>query len=190
MKAILIFGPPGIGKGTQAKLIGDQEGYVHFSTGELFRKLGDYGDIGKEIKKYVDNRELVPDRLTMKLAIHHVAELAKEGKFDPDKDIILLDGLPRDHEQVEMVKNEFDILQIIDLTVDDESILIDRIKSRAEKEGRADDQHEETVKRGLEVYHKMTEKILEEFPEDIILKVDGSGTVEEIHKEIMEKIRR
>ncbi len=187
-RAILIFGPPGIGKGTQSEMIGDKDHYVHFSTGELFRKLEHLGDAGKEVQEYIDKRELVPDATVMRLADAEIERLIKEGTYDPEKQLILLDGIPRDKEQVGLVADRYEVLQIIDLYCGDEHVLVERITKRAEIEGREDDKNPETVKHGLEVYHQKTEEILNAYDPSIVVKIDGSGTLEEIHDAIMEKI--
>ncbi|MBS3135618.1 nucleoside monophosphate kinase [Candidatus Woesearchaeota archaeon] len=190
MKAILIFGPPGAGKGTQGILIGKKKGYFHISTGDIFRYVEHHGEIGKKVKKYLEKRELVPDSLAMKLFDAELKRLVENKAFDSLKDIIILDGMPRDRKQVREVNKRFDVVQIILLHFEKEGALINRILKRAKKEKREDDQDMAVIKHGIDVYHKKTEEILREYPKSIILRVDGSGSIAQIHKEIMKGIFR
>ncbi len=188
-KAILIFGPPGIGKGTQAKLLGNLKTFYHFSTGDMFRNMDKNSDIGRQVSELIDKGNFVPDNLTVQLFLSTLENLEKTKKFDSKNQLLILDGIPRNAPQVSLIKNQIDVLKIISLTSEDDSILAERIEKRAKLEGRKDD-NLETLKKRLEIYRKETRAVLEKYSKDIILEVDGFGKIETIYEEIIEKLEQ
>lgn len=188
LRTILLFGPPGIGKGTQGARLGKLPQYLHFSTGDMFRGLDFSTDIGQEVKSYTDRRELVPDELTMRLFQVTIERYIQENKFDPSKQTLLLDGLPRNEDQVGLVNNIVNVCQIIYFVVDDNEVLIQRIQKRAEEQGRVDDQNPDVIRRGLEVYQEATAKVIEKYRQEIVLKIDAMGEIEDIYQKIVDSI--
>ena len=191
-KTILIFGPPGSGKSTQAKLL-DTDKFFYVSTGELLRKLEGNSvfknsDLGKKIAEIMASGKLIPDDLIFALFKKSLNEDIKNGLFDPAKQILVLDGIPRDAAQVKMADVLFDVIQIVDINIPDDTILIDRLSKRAKDEKRADDKEIIVIKERLEVYRAKTFEILSCYPEKLITRIDGSGTVEEIHRSMDQKL--
>jgi adenylate kinase len=191
-KAILMFGPPGIGKGTQAKLLGKLKGFMHFSTGDMFRalktdeKLKDT-EIAKKVTETMNSGHLVTDSLTAELFFKTLEEYENGKKFNSSEQILILDGIPRNIPQVGLLKDKIEVIKIISLVSSDDNVLAERIENRARLEGRTDDNHE-TLKKRLETYRKETSAVLSKYPKEILLEVDGFGTIENIHEEIIEKL--
>ncbi len=177
---IIIFGPPGAGKGTQAKLISEEYGIPHLSTGEIFRSaIKNETPLGKEVKAILDSGDLVPDEKVVGL----VEEELKDDKYS---DGYILDGFPRTVPQAEAFDNILDkkgktLDTFLQLEVPEEE-LIDRILSRGE--GRSDDSPEK-VKNRLAVYRKETAPVLNYYKkQDVVETIDGVGSIEEIFDRI------
>lgn len=177
------MGPPGAGKGTQARFIAERYGIPAISTGDIFRANVSRGtDLGLEAKKFMDAGEYVPDEVTNKMVRNRIAE-------DDARDGFLLDGYPRTLAQVDeldgMVQaSEHEIDAVVVLTVDEEE-LIQRLLQRARTEGRADDT-EEVIRRRQEVYAEQTAPLIDVYRgRGILLEVDGLGEIDEVTDRIL-----
>lgn len=179
-KCILLFGAPGTGKGTQGKLLGEMDGYVHLATGDIFRSLDKESELGKKFVYYSSRGELVPDDLTIELWQDYVKGMISRGDYDPAGDILLLDGMPRSVPQAEMLDNLLNPLAIIHLTVPDITEMVKRMKLRAEKEGRHDDADENVIRNRFDVYDRETAPVLGHFDRSLVKDIDALGTIEEV----------
>jgi adenylate kinase len=173
---LLIMGPPGAGKGTQAAMICDEFGIPHVSTGDLFRlNLSQGTALGEEAKKYMDAGEYVPDSVTNGM----VRERLKENDA---RDGFLLDGYPRTVAQVAELDGMLSgksLDRVIELTADTD-VVVNRLLGRAIEQGRADDS-EEVIRRRLEVYEEQTAPLTALYKSrGILVQVDGLGTVDEV----------
>lgn len=173
---IIIFGPPGAGKGTQAKLISEEYDIPHLSTGAIFRSaIKNKTPLGKEVKSILDAGELVPDEKVVAL----VEEELSDSKYD---DGYILDGFPRTVPQAEafdhiLEKNGVSLDAFLQLEVPEEE-LVKRILSRGE--GRSDDTPEK-IKNRLQVYWKETQPVLNYYhQQDIVKEIDGVGSIAKI----------
>lgn len=177
---IIIFGPPGAGKGTQAKNISEEYQIPHLSTGEIFRSaIKNETPLGKEVKSILDAGELVPDEKVNAL----VEEELKDDKYDEG---YILDGYPRTVTQAKAFDSILDkkgkSLDAFLLLQVPEEELIDRILSRGE--GRSDDTPEK-VKNRLDVYWNETQPVLNHYKRQSVVKeIDGVGLIEEIFERI------
>ncbi|NIS09673.1 MAG: adenylate kinase [Candidatus Dadabacteria bacterium] len=179
---LIIFGPPGAGKGTQAVNIVEKYGVAHISTGDILRAAVKNGtELGQKAKEYMDKGELVPDELIIGIIKDRIKERDCQGGF-------LLDGFPRTIAQADaletMLSNEgLGIDSVVSVEVQD-SELITRILKRAQEEGRADDT-EDVVKNRLQVYKNQTEPLKGYYKEKGKLsEVDGIGSVDEVFSRI------
>lgn len=173
-RRILFLGPPGAGKGTQAKLLAQALGVPHVSTGEMLRSaVAADTDLGRRAATIMAAGELVPDDLVIALVEERLAE-------DDAACGYLLDGFPRNVDQARALTDAIgdDAIELALLLEVPEDEIVDRLLKRAEAEGRADDT-EETIRRRLEVYREETEPLVAHY-EAIVLRVEGIGTIEEI----------
>lgn len=177
---IIIFGPPGAGKGTQASLISDEYDIPHLSTGNIFRSaIKNETALGKEVKAILDSGELVPDQKVVGL----VSEELQDPKYDGG---YILDGFPRTVVQAKafddyLDENNESLTAFLQLQVPEEE-LVKRILSRGE--GRSDDT-KEGVKKRLAVYKEETEPVLDYYrKKGVVKKVDGTGSIKEIFNRI------
>ena len=183
---LIIMGPPGAGKGTQAKYIAEHFGIPAISTGDIFRANVSAGTpLGVEAKRYMDAGEYVPDKVTNLMVRNRIDE--------PDADPgFLLDGYPRTLAQVEeldgMIKFTGHALDaVVVLTVDQDEI-VQRLLQRAEVEGRADDT-EEVVRRRQEVYAEQTEPLIGVYRKrGILIELDGMGEVTDVTQRIFDAL--
>lgn len=174
VKSILLFGAPGAGKGTVGRTLDTVIGLVHLSSGELFRGLDPETDLAIEIASYIDRGELAPDDLTVRLYRHWVEQMVITGKLVFERDTLILDGIPRNPAQVEILKQDVDVRLLINFKFrpEDEHILIERMKRRALQENRADDADERVIRHRFEVYHRETASVVDQYPRDLIFEVD------------------
>ena len=181
---IVLLGPPGAGKGTQAVLLAKQKNIPHISTGEIMREAVASGsELGGKVKSILDKGELAPDQLVIDLVRDRLSR--DDCKFG-----FLLDGFPRTVDQakalVKMVAEiKRELSHVIDIVVADE-ILVDRIQKRgAQGSGRSDDTAEMAMKR-LEIYKKQTAPVSDYFRTvGRVLEVDGIGLIEEVGARIL-----
>lgn len=181
-KFYVLLGAPGVGKGTQGKLIQEKTGYSHLSTGDLLRAEVSGGtELGLKVKSIIDSGELVPDHLIIDIIKHRIETDKVKG--------FIFDGFPRTIPQAEafeaMLKDEQAHLDgVILLSLDDEEILR-RLEKRREIEGRKDD-NSEVQRQRLNVYKEQTEPLISFYKNKNILKeVDSSGSVEEVLQGIL-----
>jgi len=175
---IVLLGPPGSGKGTQAALLEERLGVPHISTGMLFRSLVKEGSsLGQKVKYILDKGELVPDELTL--------EILEERITQPDaRKGFILDGCPRNLHQAKALDKLLERLgrpvqEAIQIDVDLDEV-IDRIAKRAAEEGRSDDT-EEVVRKRMDVYHERTEPVCDYYAgKGLLTRVLGTGSVEEV----------
>ena len=183
MKYYILFGPPGAGKGTQATAMVEKYNLHHISTGALLRKEIAAGtELGKLAKGLIENGNLVPDE---------VVEGMIENEFQSVKGVegFLLDGFPRTLPQAAaldqiLAKNDEEVTATVSIMIPDE-LVMERIKGRALKEGRADDASEEIINTRIATYHAQTEPLIEYYTNASKYQAaDGVGTIEEIRDRI------
>jgi adenylate kinase len=183
---MILMGPPGAGKGTQAQVVAERYSIPAISTGDIFRKNASEGtELGIQAQRFMDAGEYVPDELTNLMVRNRIDEPDAERGF-------LLDGYPRTLAQVEeldgMIKHTGHVLDaVVVLTVDKEE-LVQRLLQRAETEGRADDT-EEVIRRRQEVYAEQTEPLIDVYRDrNLLVEVDGMGEVDEVSKRVLDAL--
>ena len=173
-RAILLFGAPGAGKGTQGKILGQIPNFVHFSCGDAFRNLRVDSPLGRVFVEYASTGRLVPDEPTIQLWKQSMDGLAATGRFNPEADTLLLDGIPRNPRQAEIMRDMIDVKAIFNLFCPVMDELIVRLQRRALKENRLDDANVETIRSRLETYRRETRAVLDCYPEGLIHQIDST----------------
>jgi adenylate kinase len=175
---LILMGPPGAGKGTQAKFVAERHGIPAISTGDIFRaNVGQGTPLGLEAKKYMDAGKYVPDEVTNDMVRSRLREPDAEPGF-------LLDGYPRTvaqvHELDSMLTDAGTALDAVVVLTVDRDELVQRLLARAEVEGRADDT-EDVIRTRQEVYADETAPLIDVYRErGLLVEVDGMGGVSEI----------
>jgi adenylate kinase len=178
---VLVLGPQGSGKGTQAKRIARDHGIPHVSTGEMFRALDDAKPLGREINRIMERGELVPDDITIRMIQERLTQ-------DDAREGFILDGFPRNLTQAEAldrvldeIGRTLDVIFFFDL--DDETAM-KRALGRAREEGRTDDTPE-SIERRLSLYHEQTKPVVEYYrTTGKLVPLHASRSVEEVANEI------
>ena len=160
-RTVLLFGAPGVGKGTQGRILGTIPGFYHLSCGDVFRSIDIGSPEGKMIYQYSSRGELVPDELTIKIWRKGLDGRIAVSDYKPREDLLILDGIPRSPAQAKLVEEHLQVLRIVHLLCSDEEAMIHRIKRRAIRENRYDDANEEVIRRRFEVYHRETQPVLD-----------------------------
>lgn len=184
-KSMLLFGPPGVGKGTQGKLLGQIPGFLHLATGDIFRALEKESELGRQFLDYSSRGELVPDDLTIQVWQNHVIHLIDTDQYNPDTDMLILDGMPRSTNQAKIINQHIDVKQIIHLVAADMNEMVERMKRRAQREGRHDDADEKVIRRRFEVYEQETAPVLAQFPQELVADINAVGTPVEVLRNIL-----
>ncbi|MGW4272054.1 adenylate kinase [Streptomyces seoulensis] len=213
---IVLVGPPGAGKGTQAVRLAEKLSIPHISTGDLFRaNISGQTELGKLAKSYMDAGELVPDEVTIAMAKDRMEQPDAEGGF-------LLDGFPRNVSQAEaldelLTGESITLDAVLDLEVSEDEV-VKRIAgrricrndsshvfhvtySKPKQEGvcdvcggelyQRDDDHEDTVRKRLEVYHSQTEPIIDYYKaQGLVVTIPALGPVDEITRRALEALKR
>ncbi|MDE1655032.1 adenylate kinase [Actinotignum schaalii] len=182
---LILVGPPGAGKGTQAAGIAERYGIPAISTGDLFRAHAKAQDeLGRLAASYSEKGELVPDSVTNQMVEERLGEADAATGF-------LLDGYPRNLDQVsalDAMLGEKNVDVVVELQADDD-VVVQRLLGRAQEQGRADDT-EEVIRHRIEVYHATTKPIIDAYAgRGLVVSVNGLGTVEEVAAAIDDALR-
>ena len=187
MLNIILFGPPGAGKGTQAELLVEKYNLLHLSTGDLLRaERKAETELGKKADEYISKGNLVPDEVVIGMVKNKVAENL-EGKG------FIFDGFPRttaQGEALDKMLGEFDlqISALLALKVDEDE-LTTRLLERGKTSGRADDQNEDTIRNRFKVYNEETSPLIDFYEQKGCYKpVDGVGSIGEIFSNLTQII--
>ena len=184
---LILFGPPGSGKGTQSDSLVEKYGVIHLSTGNLLREeISQKTPLGVEAKGFMDNGQLVPDEVVIGMV---------DSYFDKHKDAkgFLFDGFPRTVAQAEALDKLLDlkktsIAAVLALEVSEEE-LVKRLLNRGKTSGRSDDTNEEVIRKRFYVYSNETKPVAEHYNKaHKFHPIKGEGTVEEIFKSICKEI--
>ena len=186
--AVLLFGMPGVGKGTQGQLLGKIRGLFHLSTGAIFRSLADDTDDGRLVADCLRRGHLVPDDLTLEVWAHWLNAHIESCDFQPDRQVLLLDGIPRNVWQCERLEQHIEVLQVIYLNPPSDEPIVQRLRQRALIEGRSDDTDESIIRHRFEVYRRDTAPILNYYPKELIHEIDPMGSPAEVLKRILERL--
>ena len=180
---IVLMGPPGAGKGTQAVVVSQKLGIPHISTGDIFRANVSAGTpLGREAQRYMDAGEYVPDSVTNAMVRDRLAQDDASTGF-------LLDGYPRTLDQINELDDILDSIghaveRVIEITADIDEVVA-RLLNRSKEQGRADDT-EDVIRRRLEVYAQQTAPLTAVYAHrGVLVQVDGLGSVSEVTSRVL-----
>jgi adenylate kinase len=184
---VILFGPPGSGKGTQAKMLEEKFGLIQISTGDLFRyELGNNTSLGQKARAYMDKGQLVPDEVTIAMLKNKISQYPKSNGF-------IFDGFPRTIPQADALKVLLDSMDqiisgLISMDVEEEEI-IGRLLNRGKTSGRSDDANEDVIKNRIEIYKKETAPVYSYYDErNLAHTISGMGSIEEIQARLVRLI--
>jgi adenylate kinase len=187
-RTILLFGAPGAGKGTQGKVLGMIPNFFHCACGDVFRNLTIESPIGRVFVEYSSRGELVPDEPTIELWRQSIEMNTRTGRFAPEKDMLVLDGIPRNAHQAEMLRNTLEVLAIIYLRSTNLENLVHRIQRRALKENRLDDASLEVIRGRLKHYEDETKPVLNFYGKHLVHRIDADQTPAKVLLDILRNI--
>lgn len=187
-QTILLFGAPGSGKGTQGKIIGNIPGFFHSATGDIFRSLDLHSEMGRIFWEYAGKGQLVPDEVTVKLWKQYIKGMEMINGFHPETEILVLDGIPRNRKQAELLEDTIEVVKVIHLVCADMAKMVERLRRRALRENRFDDANDAVIQRRLEVYERDTRPVLECYPAEKIAKVDATMSQIRVLSEIVKDL--
>ncbi|MGJ8723503.1 MAG: adenylate kinase family protein [Roseibacillus sp.] len=190
MSAILLLGAPGAGKGTLGKTLGAIPRFFHCACGDVFRSLDTRTPIGQEFVRHSSSGELVPDELTVKLWETQMRNWADTHTYKPDIDLLILDGIPRNVRQAEIMRDHLIIHQVIHLSCPDRNELARRMRKRALKDNRFDDANDSVIEHRIQTYEEETKPILEYYGEEMTTDIDATGTPVKVLYDVIERLMK
>ncbi len=187
-KTILLFGPPGAGKGTQGKILGTIPNFFHCACGDVFRNLRVNSELGRTFIEYSSRGELVPDEFTVRLWRENIDAMQDSGAFDPGNDTLVLDGIPRSVSQAKMLDETLEVRAIFNLVCSDMNKVIERLQRRALRENRLDDANLKVIHDRLETYERETRPVLNYYGDELVHTIDSNQSPVNVLKDILEVI--
>jgi adenylate kinase len=185
-RTVLLFGAPGSGKGTQGKILGTIPGLFHFACGDAFRNLRITDPLGRLFIEYSSKGQLVPDEPTIDLWRRNIQASTVNHTFDPNHDTLVLDGIPRNPRQAQILSDTLDVRAVFHLTCPDMSKMVERLQRRALRENRLDDANLDIIRERLQTYENETKPVLDFYGPKIVHTIDSSQTPLNVLRSIIE----
>ena len=186
--SILLFGAPGVGKGTQGKILGAIPHFFHCACGDVFRSLRHDSPLGKVFIRYSSHGQLVPDEPTVELWRDFIHNTTKIGRYKPEQDFLVLDGIPRNRAQAEILRDTLDVAAIFYLKCADEAKLVERVQRRALKETRLDDASLQVIRDRLNIYARETEPVLEFYGSRLVHEINADQPPVKVLADILQYV--
>ena len=184
----LLFGPPGSGKGTQGKILGNIPRFFHCACGDVFRSIDTRTAVGRAFLEYSSKGQLVPDEITVQLWKARIDAAVDAHTFKPDIDILVLDGIPRNVGQAKIMDDLIDVEKVFHLSCPDRDALYARLKKRALKDNRLDDANEDVIKRRLATYENESKPVLGYYGKERITCIDATQPPSKVLLHILESV--
>jgi adenylate kinase len=184
-RSILLFGAPGVGKGTQGRILGVIPQFFHCACGDVFRNLRADSPLAKTFIEYSGRGQLVPDEPTIQLWRHFIENNTEIGRFHPGNDTLVLDGIPRNVRQAEILRDTLNVTAVFYMQSDDEEKLVARIQRRAIKENRLDDANLEVIRDRLHVYENETKPVLKFYGRHLVHRINADQTPAKVLADIL-----
>lgn len=175
-RTILLFGAPGAGKGTQGKILGNIPDFFHCACGDVFRSLKHDSPVGRVFLEYSSRGQLVPDEPTVELWREFIQNSTRTGRFRPGQDTLVLDGIPRNVRQAEIMKDTLEVVAVFYLRCAKVENLIGRLQRRALKENRLDDANIDVIRDRLRTYERESKPVLNYYGKPILHRINADQT--------------
>jgi adenylate kinase len=189
-RTILLFGAPGAGKGTQGKILGAIPRFYHCACGDVFRSLSATDPLGRIFLEYSSRGQLVPDEPTIELWRQFIRNCEKSGRFNPEQDTLVLDGIPRNKHQAEMLSNTLDVKAVFYLHCTNFDAMVERLQRRALKENRLDYANLQVIRDRLKVYDKETKPVLNYYGKKLVHRIDSTQTPVKVLLDVLMRINK
>ncbi|MFO1514534.1 MAG: nucleoside monophosphate kinase [Verrucomicrobiota bacterium] len=189
-KTILLFGAPGAGKGTQGKILGTIPNFFHCACGDVFRSLSAANPLARVFIEYTSAGKLVPDEPTVKLWRQFIRNSERIGRFNPKGDTLVLDGIPRNLHQAEMLADTLDVRAIFYLHCTNFNSLVQRLQRRALKENRLDDANLDVIRHRLKVYEQESKPVLGFYGSKVVHRINSDQTQTKVLLDILRRIEK
>ncbi len=183
-----MFGAPGSGKGTHGRALGAIPGFFHCACGDVFRNLRPETAPGKIFLEYSSRGQLVPDEPTIELWRHFIDNSVQIGRFHPDADTLVLDGIPRSVRQAEMLGDALNVIAVFYLTSKKKENLVNRMQRRALKDNRLDDANLDVIRQRLKIYEKETRPVLNFYGKNIVHRINTDDTPVKTFFDILKQV--
>lgn len=188
-KTILLFGAPGSGKGTQGKILGTIPNFFHCACGDVFRSLSAANPLAQVFIDYTSRGQLVPDLPTVKLWRQFIRR-ERASRFNPATDTLVLDGIPRNLRQAEMLADALDVQAVFYLHCTNFDSLVQRLQRRALKENRLDDANLEVIRHRLQVYAQETKPVLKFYGSKLVHRINSAQTPTKVLHDILRRLEK
>jgi len=187
-KTVLLFGAPGVGKGTQGKCLAAIPGFYHCGSGDVFRRVDAHSELGKIFFAHSSRGELVPDDVTVQMWHGTMNARVVLGDYKPRRELLILDGIPRTPNQVELMKEHVETLRVVHLETSDVEAMVQRLLLRARKQNRHDDADPKVIRRRWDVYERETKPVLSRYPQELVTRIDAMGSPAQVLAEVLKVI--
>lgn len=187
--AIILFGAPGCGKGTQGRALGQLPGFFHCACGDVFRSISPSTPIGKTVSDFSSRGELVPDSITIELWKTHINKCVQTNNFDPETDKLVLDGIPRNVVQARLLADTIHVEVLFNFHYSNQSELVVRLGRRAMRENRLDDAAEEVIQHRHEVFESVSKPLLNFYKPNLICPINSQQKPAAVLYEILSYIQ-
>ena len=187
-QAVMLVGPPGVGKGTQGKLLAQIPGIFHVSSGDMFRELDINSKCGQIFQEYASVGKLVPDDITIKIWQDYMEAKVRDGIYAPERDLLILDGIPRNIIQAALIDRYITVFKVIFMVCEDREVMFRRIRGRSLKEHRIDDSEEVVVRYRWDLYKRDTEPMIDHYPQELIRIIDADNIASDVLHRILSEI--
>jgi adenylate kinase len=188
-RTYLLLGAPGSGKGTQGKALGVLPQFFHCACGDVFRSIDIRTPVGQAFLEYSSKGQLVPDDITVELWLSRITSCVANGSFKPEIDYLVLDGIPRNISQAQLMEHLIEVRSVFYLNCSKrEDLLYARLKKRALKDNRLDDADESVIQRRLKVYDLESKPLLQYYPSGRLYEIDAARSPHEVLYSILSAI--
>lgn len=189
-QTILLFGAPGAGKGTQGKILGTIPHFFHCACGDVFRSLSASNPLARVFIEYTSRGQLVPDVPTVKLWRRFIKNSEHSGVFHPKEDTLVLDGIPRNLHQAEMLSGTLDVKAVFYLHCTNFNSLVQRLQRRALKENRLDDANLDVIRHRLKVYDQETKPVLNFYGPKLVQRINSDQSPTKVLCDILRHVQK